>query len=241
MILVVDGQRIYNYEYQEPQPIAANSLGFIDIEFRLSEEWDGYICTAQFVQHKENGTDFIASKVLYNNHVTLPDGLVPGLVEISIFGYKAGEAERGTTVPYIQPIIRSGFTSTEETPIPPTPDLYAQFLEKLKSTEGSVENNKNIASEAASTAILARNETVKAANDISSFESNAQKHAEDSAEYAGKSKMYATLAEQSAATHGFFYTYIDKNGHLHYVRSDGLSDLNMRVENGRLIANYGLA
>lgn len=132
MILVVDGQRIYNYEYQEPPPIATNSLGFIDIEFRLSEEWDGHICTAQFVQHKESGPDFVASKVLYNNHVTFPDGIVPGVLEISLFGYKAGEAERGTTFPYLQPVYRSGFTSTEETPIPPTPDLYAQLLAQIQ-------------------------------------------------------------------------------------------------------------
>lgn len=132
MILVVDGQRIYNYEYQEPPPIATNSLGFIDIEFRLSEEWDGYICTAQFVQHKEDGSDFVASKVLYNNHVTFPDGIVPGVLEISLFGYKAGEAERGTTFPYLQPVYRSGFTSTEATPIPPTPDLYAQLLAQIQ-------------------------------------------------------------------------------------------------------------
>lgn len=132
MILVVDGQRIYNYEYQEPPPIATNSLGFIDIEFRLSEEWDGHICTAQFVQHRESGPDFVASKVLYNNHVTFPDGIVPGVLEISLFGYKAGEAERGTTFPYLQPVYRSGFTSTEATPIPPTPDLYAQLLAQIQ-------------------------------------------------------------------------------------------------------------
>lgn len=132
MILVVDGQRIYNYEYQEPPPIATNSLGFIDIEFRLSEEWNGHICTAQFVQHKAGGPDFVASKVLYNNHVTFPDGIVPGVLEISLFGYKAGEAERGTTFPYFQPVYRSGFTSTEATPIPPTPDLYAQLLAQFQ-------------------------------------------------------------------------------------------------------------
>lgn len=175
MILVVDGQRIYNYEYQEPPPIATNSLGFIDIEFRLSEEWDGYICTAQFVQHKVNGTDFIASKVLYNNHVTLPDGITPGVLEISLFGYKAGEAERGTTFPYIQPVCRSGFTSTEETPIPPTPDLYSQFLESLETTKQSIENDKLIAQNAAKDAIIARDYAVKAAESAESSEQNAIK------------------------------------------------------------------
>lgn len=163
MILVVDGQRIYNYEYQEPPPIASNSLGFIDVEFRLSEEWDGYICTAQFVQHKEDGTDFIASKALYNNHVTFPDGIIPGVLEISLFGYKAGEAERGTTFPYIQPVYRSGFTSTEATPVPPTPDLYSQFLESLETTKQSIENDKQTVQNASKDAITARDDAVKAA------------------------------------------------------------------------------
>ena len=64
--------------------------------------------------------------------MTFPDGIVPGVLEISLFGYKAGEAERGTTFPYLQPVYRSGFTSTEATPIPPTPDLYAQLLAQIQ-------------------------------------------------------------------------------------------------------------
>lgn len=194
MILVVDGQRIYNYEYQEPQPIATNSLGFIDIEFRLSEEWEGYICTAQFVQHKENGTDFIASKVLYNNHVTFPDGIIPGVLEISLFGYKAGEAERGTTFPYIQPVYRSGFTSTEATPIPPTPDLYSQFLESFETTKQSIENDKQLVQNASKDAITARDSAVKAAESAKSSEQNAIKTLE-AIETAGETQISNVQSE----------------------------------------------
>lgn len=172
MILVVDNQRIYNYEHQDPPPIATDSIQFIDIEFRLSEEWDGFVCAAQFVQGS-----YIVTKSLYKNHTTMPEGLVPGVIEISLFGYKAGEAVRGTTIPYVQQIVKSGLTSTEETPIPPTPDLYSQLLESIQTAEkatrgyseqalsavGEVKNYSQIAQSSSESAKTAANSAEAAA------------------------------------------------------------------------------
>lgn len=96
------------------------------------------------------------------------------------------------------------------------------------------------AQDAAQSAGQNAREALEAAETAGQIGDEAERHARDSAEYAGQSKMYATLAEQSAATHGFFYTYIGDDGHLHYVRSDGLADLNLRIEDGRLKASYGM-
>lgn len=234
MRLMVDNQKVYSYSGHEP--IADKSIQFVLIEFTLSSEWDGYTCVAQFTQGEKT-----YSKPLYNNTVTLPNELIAGQVEISLFGVRPGYANRGTTQPYLQEIVPSGFVSTEETPIPPTPDLYSQLIEQVVSAQQGVAEDSKAAASAAKTAQQASETAVQAAEDIGNFESQAEAHAEDAAGFAGRAKMFATLAEQSAATHGFFYTYIDDNGHLHYVRSDGLSDLNMRIQNGRLIASYGVA
>lgn len=97
------------------------------------------------------------------------------------------------------------------------------------------------ANAAAECAAAAKADAEAVAGTVGGLAENAEMHARNAAHNAGQSKMFATLAEQSAATHGFFYTYIDNAGHLHYVRSDGLLDLNLRIEKGRLMASYGVA
>lgn len=127
MILVVNNQQIYNYDNDDP-PIADRSINFVRIEFRLSSEWDGYTCIAQFYQ---NGNTY--NKLLdKDNAVMLPSELTEGQVRISIFGEKPGEPDRATSIPYIKDIVKSGFLSNGKTPIPPTPDLYAQLLKEFK-------------------------------------------------------------------------------------------------------------
>ena len=52
---------------------------------------------------------------------------------MSLFGYdaEATETVRATTVVKTLHIRPSGFESESETPIPPTPDLYQQLLQKI--------------------------------------------------------------------------------------------------------------
>lgn len=125
MILVVDGQRIYSYSGSDV--IASDSVEFVEIEFRFSEQWDGYIRVAQFTQ---GGNTY--NKLLVQDKTKLPVEIVSGECSISVFGYKPGAPNRGTTVPYCTHISVSGFVSTAETPIPPTPDLYAQLLAQIQ-------------------------------------------------------------------------------------------------------------
>lgn len=121
--VVVEGQSIRWYE--DPPDIADNSIEFVQLEFRLPEDWRGLSVTAQFTQTKTY------NHLLIDGRCYLPPELTAGHCEVSIFGYSDGEVTRGTTIPLQFNIRRSGFVSSAETPIPPTPDLYAQLLQYL--------------------------------------------------------------------------------------------------------------
>ena len=64
----------------------------------------------------------------------LPAELHAGAVKMSVFGYDAENTEglRATTVPVTLNIRQSGFVGDDDnSPIPPTPDLYTQLLQKI--------------------------------------------------------------------------------------------------------------
>jgi hypothetical protein len=127
--VVVEGQSLRWYG-RIPE-IADNSIEFVQLEFRFPEDWDGMVIVAQFTQTKTYNC------LLVNNRCFLPMELVAGPCEVSVFGYLNEEVTRGTTIPLKLNISRSGFVSSAETPIPPTPDLYAQLIEYFSSIAGS--------------------------------------------------------------------------------------------------------
>ena len=125
MRYIVDGQRIY--PYQKERTLADESIDFVNIEFEFSSEWDGMqSLTAQFTQ---DGKTY--NKLLKDGKCTLPSEIHDGSVVISVFGYR--DAVRGTTVKFPERICESGFVSDGGTPIPPTPDLYAQLLAQIET------------------------------------------------------------------------------------------------------------
>ena len=72
----------------------------------------------------------------------LPAELHAGAVKLSVFGYDADNTEglRATTVPVTLHIRASGFVGEDtDSPIPPTPDLYTQLLQKI----GEVQHGKD--------------------------------------------------------------------------------------------------
>lgn len=122
-LVAVEGQTLR--WYGKIPEIADNSVQFVQLEFDLPWYWADLVVVAQFSQTKTY------NKLLEDGCCYLPAELVAGPCEVSLFGQRAGETVRATSVPLRFKIKRSGFTSTAETPIPPTPDLYAQLLEKL--------------------------------------------------------------------------------------------------------------
>lgn len=123
------------------QTIADQQICFVDMCFLFSPDWEQMDKTAQFAQGEKT----------YNVHLgtgnvcrcLLPAELQTGCVSVSVFGYAADGSVRATTVPLGIGVKRSGFRGDGETPIPPTPDLYAQLLDAIDKKIASLHDGKD--------------------------------------------------------------------------------------------------
>lgn len=132
------GQKI---ELINRQTIADQQICFVDMCFLFSPDWEQLDKTAQFAQGEKTynvhlGTDNVC-------HCLLPAELQTGCVSVSVFGYAVDGSVRATTVPLCIGIRRSGFRGDGETPIPPTPDLYAQLLDAIDKKIASLHDGKD--------------------------------------------------------------------------------------------------
>lgn len=132
------GQKI---ELINRQNIADQQICFVDMCFLFSPDWEQLDKTAQFAQGEKTynvhlGTDIVC-------HCLLPAELQTGCVSVSVFGYAVDGSVRATTVPLGIGIKRSGFQGDGETPIPPTPDLYAQLLGAIDKKIASLHDGKD--------------------------------------------------------------------------------------------------
>lgn len=123
------------------QTIADQQICFVDMCFLFSPDWEQLDKTAQFAQGEKTynvhlGTDNVC-------HCLLPAELQTGCVSVSVFGYAADSSVRATTVPLGIGIKRSGFRGDGETPIPPTPDLYAQLIAEIDKKIADVHDGKD--------------------------------------------------------------------------------------------------
>lgn len=134
-------------KYSNTDKLVSDGIDYCQVQFILSDEWKDLDCVAQFKQN-----DKCYSIVLVDNMCKLPSEIQEGTVSIGVFGYKSGEAVRGTTIYLTDEVKQSGFCSDDETPIPPTPDLYSQLLEKIDDAKdaasGYAESAKQSADEA---------------------------------------------------------------------------------------------
>lgn len=103
-----------------------DSIDYIECRFVFDNSWSGTAKTAQFTQ---NGTTY--NTVLEKDCCRMPNEIGAGEVFVSVFGTQAGKAFRITTESVSIRVLCSGFVSSGSTPIPPTPDLYSQLLEKV--------------------------------------------------------------------------------------------------------------
>lgn len=130
----VKGQEIYSYSNQLPL-VADLSIGFVKVKFNFSSDWSDLEKVAQFTQ---GGTTY--NQVLINDECIIPNEIQAGEFFISVFGTDSS-GTRGTTALIKMSMLKSGFTSSSQDPIPPTPDLYAQLLDNIHKAEQSVEEN----------------------------------------------------------------------------------------------------
>ena len=124
---LVKGQ---NIETLEHEVIAADQIAFVKIHFAFDNNWKPLHKVVQFTQDEITYNRVLGTE---NTSCFLPAELTAGTVKMSLFGYdaEATETVRATTVVKTLHIRPSGFESESETPIPPTPDLYQQLLEKI--------------------------------------------------------------------------------------------------------------
>ena len=126
---LVKGQ---NIETLEHEVIAADQIAFVKIHFVFDNNWKPLHKVVQFTQDEITYNRVLGTE---NTSCFLPAELTAGTVKMSLFGYdaEATETVRATTIVKTLHIKPSGFESESETPIPPTPDLYQQLLEKIQS------------------------------------------------------------------------------------------------------------
>lgn len=128
---LVKNQKI---EVLEREVIASHQIAYVKLKFTFDGDWKKFHKVVQFTQCDET-----YCMVLGYDGTTcyLPQELHVGAVKMSVFGYDAESdtTVRATTVPVTLNIRPSGFVGDDEPPIPPTPDLYTQLLQKMAEVE----------------------------------------------------------------------------------------------------------
>ena len=125
---LVKGQKI---EILEREVIASDQIAFVTLKFVFDGDWKKFHKVVQFTQCDETYNRVLCTDGL---SCLLPAELHAGAVKLSVFGYDADNTSglRATTVPVTLYIRASGFVGEDaDSPIPPTPDLYTQLLQKI--------------------------------------------------------------------------------------------------------------
>ena len=125
---LVKNQKI---EILEREVIASDQISFVTLKFTFDGDWKKFYKVVQFTQCDETYNRVLGFDGL---SCLLPAELHAGAVKMSVFGYDADNTSglRATTVPVTLNIRQSGFVGDDDSPIPPTPDLYTQILQKIE-------------------------------------------------------------------------------------------------------------
>ena len=120
-------------EILEREVLADHQIQYAQFKFTFDGDWKRFHKVVQFSQ-----CDEVYSIVLGVDGTTcyLPAELHAGAAKMSVFGYDTASdtTVRATTVPVTLNIRPSGFEGDDDPPIPPTPDLYQQLLQKIEET-----------------------------------------------------------------------------------------------------------
>ena len=119
-------------EIIEREILADHQIQYVQFKFTFDGDWKRFHKVVQFSQ-----CDEVYSIVLGTDGTScyLPAELHAGAAKMAVFGYDTASdtTVRATTVPVTLNIRESGFEG-DEPPIPPTPDLYQQLLQKIEET-----------------------------------------------------------------------------------------------------------
>lgn len=130
-------------EILEREVLADHQIQYVQFKFTFDGDWKKFHKVVQFSQ-----CDEIYSIVLGFDGTScyLPAELHVGAVKMSVFGYDAESdtTVRATTVPVTLNIRESGFVGDDDIPIPPTPDLYTQLLQKMSEIQAGVDGKEGL-------------------------------------------------------------------------------------------------
>ncbi len=130
-------------EVLEREILADHQIAFVNLKFVFDGDWKKFHKVVQFSQCDET-----YSIVLGFDGTTchLPAELHVGAVKMSVFGYDAESdtTVRATTIPVTLNIRESGFVGDDDIPIPPTPDLYTQLLQKIADIQAGVDGKDGL-------------------------------------------------------------------------------------------------
>ncbi len=117
-------------EILEREVLADHQIRYVQFKFTFDGDWKKFHKVVQFSQCDEVYSIVLGTDGTY---CYLPSELHVGAVKMSVFGYDAASDNtvRATTVPVTLNIRASGFEGDDDIPIPPTPDLYTQLLQKI--------------------------------------------------------------------------------------------------------------
>lgn len=129
-------------EILEREVIADQQISFVNLKFIFDGDWKKFHKVVQFTQCDETYNRVLGTD---GTSCLLPSELHAGAVRISVFGYDADNINglRATTVPVTLNVRPSGFVGDGTDEVPPTPDLYAQLLQKLEEKASSLQNGKD--------------------------------------------------------------------------------------------------
>ncbi len=122
---------------EKDERLADKYINANTVHFEFCERWKGMKITAQFTQkqgEEEKTFNVLLDEVTHT--VTMPNEITAGDVDISAFGVHPETGTRLTSIPVSKKVDKSGFVGDGETPIPPTPDLYNQLLQKIDGAFG---------------------------------------------------------------------------------------------------------
>lgn len=123
--------------------IADQYINANTVHFEFCERWAGMTITAQFTQ---NGKTYNCVVDDVTNTVTLPNEIKAGDVDISAFGVHPTTGARITTIAVKKKVDKSGFVGDgAETPIPPTPDLYTQLINRINEAVAGGVSDEQVA------------------------------------------------------------------------------------------------
>lgn len=129
-------------EVLEREILADHQIAFVNLKFVFDGDWKKFHKVVQFSQCDET-----YSIVLGFDGTTchLPAELHVGAVKMSVFGYDAESdtTVRATTVPVTLNIRESGFMG-DDIPIPLTPDLYTQLLQKISEIQAGIDGKDGL-------------------------------------------------------------------------------------------------